>query len=56
MDAVPPRWRVLPCRPQKPARKKKSLCYNAAIMKFNIRFANNNNDNDDLTYRWAKLC
>ena len=35
-----------------------SLCYNAAIMKYQIRFANNNNndDNDDLIYRWARPC
>jgi hypothetical protein len=35
-----------------------TLCYNAAIMEINVCFANNdnNNDNDDLTHRWAKLC
>ena len=35
-----------------------SLCYNAAIMKYGLRFANinNNNDNDDTPYRWAKHC
>ncbi len=33
------------------------LCYNAAIMKHYIYLANNdNNDNDDMTYRWAKPC
>jgi len=36
---------------------KKTLCYNAAIMKSGMSFANNNNnDNDDRTYRWAKPC
>src|SRR5574341_2025433 len=37
--------------------RKMDLCYNAAIMKFSLNFANNNNnDDDEIIYRWAKLC
>jgi len=37
-----------PANSQRICARKIILCYNAATMKLQLRFANNNNDNDDL--------